>query len=223
MRRLHSSVLLFALLVACSAESSHEVLARNEAPLVFGPVAGPAVDGTIPSLGVSGRFVEAPFDQTAASVVHEGVFSNGGDVAAAASVSDLAAPETPWNDAPFAVWRGLPGTRAARIAIIVLTALALATMAITGSWPPWRPDQLLDRAGVGPFTLYDAQPRGLAALDRSPSALWYGAGIVAAFGIAVLCRTAFAALRTLRDVRADDPHLAEELFVELIERTGLTA
>ena len=100
--------------------------------------------------------------------------------------------------APFALWRGLPGARAARLSIVAVATVAVVTMAAIGSWPPWRADQLLDRAGVGPFTLYDAQPRGLAPLDRSPSALWYGAGALAAVGIAVLCRTAFAALRALR-------------------------
>lgn len=112
--------------------------------------------------------------------------------------------------APFALWRGLPAARAARVAIVMLAALALAAMAATGAWPPWRADQLLDRAGVGPFTLYDAQPRGLAPLDRSPSALWYGAGVVAAFGIAVLCRGAFAAFRALRAHGAD---AGERLFL----------
>ena len=112
--------------------------------------------------------------------------------------------------APFALWRGLPAGRGARLAIIAVAALALATMAATGSWPPWRGDQLLDRAGIGPFTLYDAQPRGLAPLDRSPGAFWYGAGIVAAFGIAVLCRTALIAIRAIAVRNAD---AGERLFL----------
>jgi hypothetical protein len=112
--------------------------------------------------------------------------------------------------APFAFWRGLPAGRGARVAIVALAALALATMVATGSWPPWRENQLLDRAGIGPFTLYDAQPRGLAPLDRSPGAFWYGAGIVAAFGIAVLCRTAFVAMRAIAARSADD---GERLFL----------
>jgi hypothetical protein len=91
----------------------------------------------------------------------------------------------------------LPAGRGARVAIGALAALSLATIAATGSWPPWRGDQVLDRAGIGPFTLYDAQPRGLAPLDRSPGAFWYGAGVVAAFGISVLCRTAFIATRAI--------------------------
>jgi hypothetical protein len=111
---------------------------------------------------------------------------------------------------PFALWRGLPAGRGARMAIVALAALSLATMAATGSWPPWRGDQLLDRAGIGPFTLYDAQPRGLAPLDRSPSALWYGAGIVAAIGIAMLCRTGLAAVRA---IAANSTDKGERLFL----------
>jgi len=112
--------------------------------------------------------------------------------------------------APFALWRGLPAGRGARMAVVALAALALATMTATGSWPPWRGDQLLDRAGIGPFTLYDAQPRGLAPLDRSPSAFWYGAGIVAAIGIALLCRTGLAAVRAIAANSMDN---GERLFL----------
>ncbi|HKU88074.1 MAG TPA: hypothetical protein VJV77_17190, partial [Casimicrobiaceae bacterium] len=131
--------------------------------------------------------------------------------------------------APFALWRGLPGGRGARVAIVALAALAVATMVATGSWPPWRGDQLIDRAGIGPFTLYDAQPRGLAPLDRSPSAFWYGAGIVAAFGVAVICRTAFVAMRAIAargsnaTVGATDARAATAIGADAGERLFLFA
>lgn len=105
MRRLHPSVILVSLLVGCAAESRDEVLVESESPLVLGPVAGDAVDGTIPSLGVSGRFFEAASEATSESAVHEGVFSNGGDVAGPALAPELSPPDAPWNDLPFADWR----------------------------------------------------------------------------------------------------------------------
>lgn len=97
--------------------------------------------------------------------------------------------------APWALWRGVPAARAVRWGVAALAIAVAAAMAATGLWPPWREHHLIDGAGIGPFVLYDAQPRGLAPLDRSPGVLWRIVGVGAAFGIAVLCRTALAVTR----------------------------
>ena len=99
--------------------------------------------------------------------------------------------------APFVLWRGWPANVRVRWGIGILAALVLATIAITGFWPPWRAEQVIDAAGIGPFVLYDAQPRGLAPLDRGTGWLWHFAGALAAFGIASLCRTGLAATRAI--------------------------
>jgi hypothetical protein len=109
--------------------------------------------------------------------------------------------------APFALWRGESSRKWVREGILVVTALAVLLMAITGFWPPWRADQLVDAAGIGPFTLYDAQPRGLAPLDRSAGAFWICVGVLAAFGFAALCRTALVAARAIVARRHDAPQV----------------
>ncbi|HEX6136500.1 MAG TPA: hypothetical protein VF059_02505 [Casimicrobiaceae bacterium] len=113
--------------------------------------------------------------------------------------------------APFAWWRTWPPGRPGRVAMLGLAAAVAATMALTGSWPPWRGDQVIDAAGIGPFVLYDAQPRGLFPLDRGPGVLWYVAGASAAFGVAAICRAGLLALRRIAKDRATDG--AEVLFL----------
>lgn len=96
---------------------------------------------------------------------------------------------------PFALWRGFSADRAARWIVLSVAGLILVAMAVTGFWPPWREYQLIDAAGIGPFVLYDAQPRELAALDRSAGVLWRVAAAGAAIGIAALLHTAYVVLR----------------------------
>lgn len=105
--------------------------------------------------------------------------------------------------APFALWRGWPTKRWVREGILAVAALAVLTMACTGFWPPWRANQLVDAAGIGPFTMYDGQPRGLAHLDRDAGPLWISAGVLAAFGVATLCRTVLVAARAIASRRGD--------------------
>ena len=99
--------------------------------------------------------------------------------------------------APWALWRWLPTGRGARIAVCVGTA-AIATASFAFAWwPPYRENNLVDAAGIGPFTLYDALPRGLFGIDRSPGVVWRVAGLGAAFGIAILACAGASAARAL--------------------------
>ncbi|MEP7182087.1 MAG: hypothetical protein ABI886_07870 [Betaproteobacteria bacterium] len=113
--------------------------------------------------------------------------------------------------APWVLWLGLPRARSARAGVLVLAALLVAATFATGLWPPYRDHNVIDAAGIGPFVLYDGQPRGLAPLDRSPGLLWRVAGVAAAFGLAALLRTLLVTLRTVtRDASGDR---GERLFL----------
>jgi len=102
--------------------------------------------------------------------------------------------------APWAIWQTAPVGRATRALAGVLAAgVALASLAFDW-WPPYRPDNVVDAAGIGPFMLYAALPPGLASLDRSPGVLWRVAGIGAAVGAAAL---AIAMLRAARSMTAE--------------------
>jgi hypothetical protein len=103
---------------------------------------------------------------------------------------------------PFALWRGFPKDRVAAWLLLLLASLILIAMAVMGIWPPWREYQLMDGAGIGPFVLYDAQPRELAQLDRSPGVVWRIAAAGAAVGIALLLYMFYSTLRRIvTDVR----------------------
>ena len=70
---------------------------------------------------------------------------------------------------------------------------------------------MIDAAGIGPFTLYDALPRGLAGLDRGPGVIWRVAALAAAFGVAALVRV--IALRVASVLRPATPDRARDAFV----------
>ncbi|MEO8304518.1 MAG: hypothetical protein ABI724_10395, partial [Betaproteobacteria bacterium] len=102
--------------------------------------------------------------------------------------------------APWAIWQTAAVGRATRVfACVVAAGVAMASFAFDW-WPPYRPDNVVDAAGIGPYTLYAALPPGLSPLDRSPGVLWRVAGIGAAVGVAAL---AIAMLRAARSMAAD--------------------
>jgi hypothetical protein len=86
----------------------------------------------------------------------------------------------------WGLWWGWGATgRRTRIAIAV-GAAALAALALATQWlPPYRGNNVLDAAGIGPFTLFDAYDRG-TSLDRGPGAFWRAAGVAGAFATAAL-------------------------------------
>ncbi|MEO8134619.1 MAG: hypothetical protein ABI831_11650 [Betaproteobacteria bacterium] len=87
----------------------------------------------------------------------------------------------------WAAWWGMRGaTRRAQLAVLG-AALVLAAIAIAFGWlPPYRQNQVIDAAGIGPFTLYDGLTHPTAPLDRTPGAIWQIAGAAAACGVAAL-------------------------------------
>jgi hypothetical protein len=113
--------------------------------------------------------------------------------------------------APWLAWVGFGDDRSGRRLVLLATAAIAAAMFVLGWFPPWRADLVIDAAGIGPFTLYDAQPRGLAAIDRSPGVVWRLAAIAAAFGVAALVRV--LARATVRVVRRDAPRRARDAFL----------
>ena len=113
--------------------------------------------------------------------------------------------------APWLAWVGFGDDRAGRRFVLAGAALIAATMFALGWFPPWRENLVIDAAGIGPFTLYDALPRNLVTLDRSPDAVWRIAAIVAAFGVAALVRA--LALATARVLRTETPRRSRDAFL----------
>jgi hypothetical protein len=72
----------------------------------------------------------------------------------------------------------------------------------SGHLAPFHPDNVLDAAGIGPFTLYDALPRGLFQPDRAPGIVWPVATGVAAFGAMGLVVLALVTVRAVSRARA---------------------
>jgi hypothetical protein len=89
--------------------------------------------------------------------------------------------------AGWAGWWGMRGASRAVRGAVLCAAIAIAAVALaSGALPPYRTNQVMDAAGIGPFTLYDGVPRDIARLDRSPGVAWRVAGVAAAFGTAAL-------------------------------------
>jgi len=117
--------------------------------------------------------------------------------------------------APWLLWWGMGGASRAMRWTVAVGGAVLAVAAIASGWlPPYRPNQVIDAAGIGPFTIYDAVPRGLAGLDRSAGAFWTVAGAAAAFGIAALLALLVATLAHL--LRAGRKAEAPRVFLAAI-------
>jgi hypothetical protein len=107
--------------------------------------------------------------------------------------------------AGWAAWRGFQG-EAARVRRVVLAgAVVLAAFALAWPWlPPYRPGQVMDAAGIGPFVLYDGLSETVS-LDRSPGWIWPAAGVAAMFGLASLAGLAVVASAKAWRERRTDP------------------
>lgn len=103
-----------------------------------------------------------------------------------------------WFTAAWFAWWGLdPNSRPKRLLIVIAVAAVAALMQVTQWLPPYLANNTIDRAGIGPFTVYDGLPRELANLDRSPGVVWRIAGLVAAFGVVALAQLVISLLRRL--------------------------
>ena len=112
----------------------------------------------------------------------------------------------------WALWWGMRGASPAVRASVLFAGAAIAIVALTFDWlPPYRRNFTIESAGIGPFTLYDGLPRGLANFDRSPGIVWRVAGIASAFGIAALVALALATLVWL--VKAGRDAARDRVFV----------
>lgn len=101
-----------------------------------------------------------------------------------------------WFLVAWAAYWGMGGApRGARFAVVVAGAALAATLLAVGAVPPYLSWQLVDAAGIGPYSLYDGIPRGMDGLDRSPGVLWRLAGVASAFGVAALVALLVATIR----------------------------
>lgn len=97
----------------------------------------------------------------------------------------------------WASWWGLRGASTRTRAAIAAGGVAIAAIAFAAQWfPPYRANMVLDPAGIGPFTLYDAFAHG-TSLDREPGIFWRLAALAGAFGAAALAALLLANLRYL--------------------------
>ena len=105
----------------------------------------------------------------------------------------------------WALWRGAEAMTGRTRVAIVAGGAALAGLALALVWlPPYRMNMVLDAAGIGPFTLYDAYTHG-TSLDRAPGIFWRVAGVAAAFGLAALVALACANAAMLWRERRNAP------------------
>ena len=113
--------------------------------------------------------------------------------------------------APWLAWAGFGADPKGRRPVLLAAAAIAVAIFAAGWYPPWRENNVIDAAGIGPFTLYDALPRELAPLDRSPGIVWRSAAVAAAFGVAALARV--LVLRVAGLFRRATPDRARDTFV----------
>jgi len=97
---------------------------------------------------------------------------------------------------PWVSWLGGAIRATGLLRWLVLGALCLFAITVAWDWlPPYRENNVIDRAGIGPFTVHDGFDRDADGLDRSTGIFWLSmAGLVAVGTMAMLA----AALRTPR-------------------------
>lgn len=94
----------------------------------------------------------------------------------------------------FAFW-GMGGATLRTRVLVLAGGAVIALLALAHDWlPPYLEWQLVDAAGIGPYTVYDGVGRNIDGMDRTPGVLWRVAGVGAAFGLAALVALAIATL-----------------------------
>ena len=104
----------------------------------------------------------------------------------------------------WAAWWGMRSASARNRLALFAGAATMVAGAFFFEWfPPYQPNNVIDRAGIGPFTVFAAMTGPLAELDRSAGLLWKAAAIAAALGAAavlvVLGTTVVQVVRSGRD------------------------
>lgn len=114
----------------------------------------------------------------------------------------------------WAAWWGIRGaSRRARVTVLC-TAVALSAAVLALGWlPPYQQNNVIDAAGIGPFTLHNMMHPN-PTLDRSPGIIWQIAGVAAAFGVAALLALMLATTAHL--VRAGRDAASDRVFMAVI-------
>lgn len=76
--------------------------------------------------------------------------------------------------------------RRTRLALAGLALLAITSTLAIGWLPPYRENNMLDAAGIGPFTLGNGMLRSETSIDRDKGLFWTMAGLIASVGMAFL-------------------------------------
>lgn len=92
---------------------------------------------------------------------------------------DLRLVVTPWVS-----WLGRVIRAKGLLRWLVLGGLCLFGISVAWDWmPPYRENNIIDRAGIGPFTVHGGLDRVVAGLDRSTGIFWLSMAFVASVGI----------------------------------------
>ena len=107
--------------------------------------------------------------------------------------------------APWFVWWSIPSWSRNRLiaCLLAVTLLVIITLMI-GWYPPYFENNTIDAAGIGPFTLYDALPREIVALERQSGFIWPLAAVVASIGIVAIVILIAISVKRVAQFRADD-------------------
>jgi len=108
--------------------------------------------------------------------------------------------------AGWIAWWGVRADPPARRRLILGGGFVVTALSLAGGWlPPYRADQVMDAAGIGPLMLYDAV-RQHAPLERGAGWIWPIAAIAASFGLSgVTVAIAACAKRAIHAGRDADP------------------
>lgn len=99
---------------------------------------------------------------------------------------------------PWVSWLGGSIRAVGLLRWLVIGGLCLFGIGLVLGWvPPYRENHVIDRAGIGPFTVHGGFDRVAAGLDRSTGIFWLSMAFVASVGITAMLAAAFRTPRFL--------------------------
>ena len=120
----------------------------------------------------------------------------------------------------WTTWWGMRSATKGMRAAVLCSGATLIVVALTFDWlPPYQLNNVIDAAGIGPFTLYDGMPRGIVNLDRSRGIIWKVTGVGAAFGAAALLALIVATVAHL--IRAGRSASRDRVFMAALNSAYL--